>query len=867
MPNWKLVVTSGSDASLNSLNITSGSTITGSLDITGYIKLNPENLTIDSTLTGSYIYVSGSTNDLYFTQNSAGYNNTTRLRWLEGNLYTGLLNGGLITVVTGSTTFNVSSGSGIIVNLNASLADNPYPTIQYVNWGNYTSQSLTYLTSSIQTYLGIDSNGSIIQQTTPWFNGEYNTSISIGTVLHQNQSTINGSITYPNVAYGYKQRTYDFIKAFGPLKLSGYTIVPSSSLGLTVGSGTAFADGRNYQVDPNNPSYIVDPGTAVSKIFRYYQSGSSFVQDTNGGVGYTVIDPGNYNVNGTLTPVPGTGSNRRWSIQRVFWYPNSATKGIVVYYGNATYASSTDAIANIAYETFNETPNTQQNAVYLGALVLRNNAVFTNSATYVILPAGIFRSVGGSGGGGSVPSTLLSSLADVLISGPTDGQALVYNTNDLKWENKSFISASISGNAATATSASYALSASQAQNANTASYVQTAQTASYVLNAISASYATQALSASYSLTSTSASYSNNSTSASYALNSTSASYASTALSSSYALSASYAPSTPAFPFTGSAIITGSLSVIGPMTSSFNALINSIPMGRASGSNARNIAIGLQAGAANNTNGANNPNIYIGYQAGLSNTTGYSQVFIGTQAGQAQTGGDDNIAIGYRALYRSIDTYYNIAIGSEAGSNLTNIFGAALNNVFLGHNSGKATAGASGNNVLIGTNTAGFTVTGSMNRNAIFGPNTAYYLSSGSNNTAVGYQALFNNVGSSFNIGLGSGAGSLATIGNYNMWLGSFDGTGFTTVSNNIFISDGQGNVRIRIPSTGNVLINTTTDAGTTKLQVNGGISTPGTTNNTYRWDATSGTPTNTATPAGWVKISVAGADAWLPYYQ
>jgi len=199
------------------------------------------------------------------------------------------LNGGLITTAS-STTFNISSGSGIIVNLNASLTDNPYPTIQYINWNNLTNQSLTYRTSSIQTFVGIDSAGQIIQQTTPWTNGQYNTSIAIGTVLHQNLSTINANITYPNVAYGYKQRTYDFIKAFGPLKLSGLVISPSSSLGLTIGSGTAFADGRNYQVDPNNPSYIIDPGTTVSKIFRYYQSGSGFVQDTNAGAGYTVID-------------------------------------------------------------------------------------------------------------------------------------------------------------------------------------------------------------------------------------------------------------------------------------------------------------------------------------------------------------------------------------------------------------------------------------------------------------------------------------------------------------------------------------------------------------------------------------------------
>ncbi len=44
-----------------------------------------------------------------------------------------------------------------------------------------------------------------------------------------------------------------------------------------------FADGANYPTDPNNPSYVTDPGTNVSKIFRYRQSGSSFVYDTNAG--------------------------------------------------------------------------------------------------------------------------------------------------------------------------------------------------------------------------------------------------------------------------------------------------------------------------------------------------------------------------------------------------------------------------------------------------------------------------------------------------------------------------------------------------------------------------------------------------------
>ena len=464
--------------------------IYGDTSMTGYLKFNPQSTNINTNISASYIFVSGSTNDLYFTQNEGGFANTTRLRWLEGNLYTGLLSGGIISATTGSTTFNVSSGSGIIVTINAAVNREPYPTVQYVSWGNFTNQSITYLTSSIQTFIGIDNGGNIVQQTNAFSDGQYNTVITIGTVLHQNKSTVNASITYPNVAYGYKQRTYDFLKAFGPLKLSGLFINTSGSLGLTVGSGTAFADGRNYQIDPDNPSYITDAGTSVSKIFRYYKSGSAFVQDTNNGAGYTVMDPANYNNNGTLT---GVSPSTPWTIQRVFWYPNSATKGIVVYYGNQQYDSITEAIANVPYEPFEEVENTKQNAVYLGAIIIKYNGVFTTPGDYSILTAGLFRGVGGSGGGGGSITSRLVDLSDVAVSGPTDHQPLAYDTTAEKWTNQSSISASLKGNADTATSASYAA---------TASFVKTAQTASFVLNAVSSSFAntsSYAITASYVL--------------------------------------------------------------------------------------------------------------------------------------------------------------------------------------------------------------------------------------------------------------------------------------------------------------------------------------------------------------------------------
>jgi hypothetical protein len=518
----------------------------GDVDINGNLHFSPINANIDNSISASYIYVSGSTEDLYFTQNGAGYSNTTRLRWIEGNLYTGLLDGGLITSQS-STVYQISSGSGIIVSLNASLNNNPYPTVQYLNWGNL-SQSIAPLTSSYQqAFVGIQSNGTIFQQGTPFTPVQNDALISIGNVLFQNQSTINGFKTQPYVAYGLPQRQDIFTSAFGPLKLSGYTLAPSgSSTGsLIVGSGTAYSDGANYPVDPNNPSYVTDSGTNVSKIFRYYQSGSTWVYNTNGGAGYPTIDPTNYSNNGVLTTVQPND----WSIQRVFWYPNSVTKAIVVYYGNASYATEAEAAANIPYEPFVEAPNTAANAIYLGAIVISGNGVFTNANTFKILPGGLFRQVGGSGGGGSVVTQTLAGLSDVQISGQTDGQPLAWSDTAGHWINSPYISASVAGNASSATSASYASTSSwalNAINANTASYVESAQTASYVLNAVSASRATSAANAdtaSYVTLAQTASYVETAQTASYVLNAISASEATLAQTASYvlqAVSASYA---------------------------------------------------------------------------------------------------------------------------------------------------------------------------------------------------------------------------------------------------------------------------------------------------------------------------------------
>ena len=514
--------------------------IFGDTDINGILQFNPvtANTLINTSVSASYIYVSGSTQDLYFSQNGAGYANTTRLRWIEDNLYTGLFNGGVITSQS-STVYQVGSGSGIIVNLNANIASNPYPTIQYFNWPDLSASIAPLSASYDQSFVSIQyasGAASIHVQGTPYVAGQFDTLISIGVVTHNNHSTISAVKTQPSVAYGWKQRSSVFTRAFGPLKLSGFSLSPSgSSTGsLVIGSGTAYQDGANYTVDPNNPAYVsADQGTNVSKIWRYYQSGSgtnNWVYDTNNSAGYLSIDPAHYSNNGVLTTVP-TGGGGNWTIQRVYWFPNSVTKAIIVYYGNAYYSDQATATAAINVENFTEAPNTAANAIYLGSLIVKNNANFTNSATYAIVPGGLFRSIGGiSGGSGNVTAATLAGLSDVNITEGSgiDQYALMWNNATSKWIASNSLGVSITGNAQTATSASYATSAS------------------FALIALSG---TGSFSGSFSgsLIGTS-------------------SYALTAVSSSYALTASYlAGYVSPFPYSGSAQITGSLGVTGSIS--------------------------------------------------------------------------------------------------------------------------------------------------------------------------------------------------------------------------------------------------------------------------------------------------------------
>ena len=515
--------------------IISGSTTTpttptikiyGDMETDGVIKFLPVSRNIDTSISGSYIYVSGSTQDLYFSQNGQGYTNTSRLRWFESNLYTGLLSGGVISASLGSTSFSITSGSALIVSMGASTSSiDPYPTAKRVFWNNITASLINSGSAKI-TYVGIDSNGQLVQQIVPWGSTDINqwdTQVELGVILHLSGSVVTGVYNAPQVSYGQSQQTDDFIRAFGPVKISGHTLSPSGSsptLSIIKTGGTAYNRGANYVNNPNHPSTVVDTAANTSKIYRYYISGSTPVIDTGvNNAGYTEIDNKNYvdTTTGTLATVGASN----WSIQRVFWIPNSPTNAFLVYYGNARYGTLLNAINAKDSEPFTEAPNTAANAIFLGYIIIQGGGSGTpardlnNSNETAIIPGGLFRSIGGVGSSGTSPiSTTLEGLADVSVASRATGDLLYYNGST--WNNSKSLTGnySITGSlnvssGVTANLTGTASYATQALNASTASYVVNANTASYVLQAVSSSFATNALTASYILNAVSSSYAAN----------------------------------------------------------------------------------------------------------------------------------------------------------------------------------------------------------------------------------------------------------------------------------------------------------------------------------------------------------------------
>ena len=256
----------------------------------------------------------------------------------------------------------------------------------------------------------------------------------------------------------------------------------------------------------------------------------------------------------------------------------------------------------------------------------------------------------------------------------------------------------------------------------------------------------------------------------------------------------------------------------------------------------NVSIGKESLRANTT--ASN-NTAVGYQAGYNNTTGAALVAVGQGAAYANTTGTGNTAIGQGTLLANQTGQYNTAVGQQAlytntgnGNTAVGVYvlyanTTGISNTAIGSFDGSAQPAMRYNttgsyNVALGT--AALSANTTASNNTAIGYQSLQANTTASNNTAVGYQAGYANTTGQYNtfIGqvagvgnttgqyntlLGRGAGGSISTGSKNTVLGCYDGNqgglDIRTASNYIVLSDGDGNPRQVIDSSGNVGIGST----------------------------------------------------------
>ena len=207
----------------------------------------------------------------------------------------------------------------------------------------------------------------------------------------------------------------------------------------------------------------------------------------------------------------------------------------------------------------------------------------------------------------------------------------------------------------------------------------------------------------------------------------------------------------------------------------------------------NTAVGYQAAYSNTTGTVT----AVGYFALKTNTTGADNNAFGANALQFNTTGGSNSAFGQAALYQTTTGSYNSALGTGALQNNT----TASNNTAVGYQAGYS--GTTGDyNTFIGRR-AGYGVTTGTN-NTLIGIDAGYSLTTGSYNTFIGSNAATYS------------SGQLITTGSKNTILGNYNGNqgglDIRTSSNNIVLSDGDGNPRGIFDGSGNLMVGTTSAA-------------------------------------------------------
>lgn len=312
-----------------------------------------------------------------------GASSSSQGSWTVPNsMATGLLSGGVLSLVN-SSTFAVSAGTGQIVDFTTNPAA---PTITPVTIAaqniTLTAQQLAGNPAPVLWWI-VNSAGVLSPTTGQPTAAQYRSNIVLGGTV-----VSGGVLALVNPVPSYlgqpMNQMWDLMTALGSFSVSGNVISANgANLSMAFANGQLWNPGFNYPVNPNSPHLVT---TATEALVNFYYT----TRVANSSVaGNTVLNPTVYDVNGTLTSVPGgTGTS---TIQRVF-LAGTRTAGtqLIVQYGQNTYGTLAAAVSAVNTEPFVVSPNLVYLAPIYAICISKSCASLQDTTTSAIVNLGKF---------------------------------------------------------------------------------------------------------------------------------------------------------------------------------------------------------------------------------------------------------------------------------------------------------------------------------------------------------------------------------------------------------------------------------------------------------------------------------------------
>jgi hypothetical protein len=270
----------------------------------------------------------------------------------------GIASGYTISINVDPEKIDIAAGTGYIVDLTDPLAPILVPT----SFDGATAVVLTYRTTNNITYLAINSDEEIVQQTTPFTASQRRELMIIGAAIHSNLSTVNAVNNLPDVALNVTAQLNDLLDSLKEFNNSGNLFSANgANLSINKSAGTVFKKGSNFGTDPTNPHLITTGALVAPDTIRYRLRDGTEYSNT------AFVDPDYYDLAGVRTAV----GNNQWSIQHITLFTSNLVR---IQYGQATYSSKAAAIQAISTEPFVAEANVSTNGLARCILVVQQGA-------------------------------------------------------------------------------------------------------------------------------------------------------------------------------------------------------------------------------------------------------------------------------------------------------------------------------------------------------------------------------------------------------------------------------------------------------------------------------------------------------------